>query len=575
MHEGEVKMKDFKVAIAELLGKQISSLSQDEICNMIEVPTNTEMGDYAFPCFKLAKELRKAPPMIAKDIVEALPEVDFIERAENVNAYINLFVNKVTLVKRAVEEVLAQGEKFGLDDSKSQGNIVIDYSSPNIAKPFHVGHLRSTVIGNSLYRIYEALGYNCVGVNHLGDWGTQFGKLIVAYQKYSSKEAIEEKGISELLRIYVLFHDEAKEQPELEQQARDYFTKMEQGDEEALKLWTWFKEISMKEFERVYAMLGVSFDSYNGEAFYNDKMAAVIAELENKGLIEISEGAKIVRLDEENMAPCLITKKDGSSLYATRDITAAEYRKKTYDFKKCIYVTALQQNLHFAQWFKVIEKMDYDWAKDLVHVPFGMVSMENGALSTRKGNVLLLEDILKEAIDKTRTVIEEKNANLENKEEVAKQVGIGAVIFDDMANNIIKDIQFSWEKVLNFDGETGPYVQYTHARACSVLRKATYQQEMLDNVDYTLLTDEASINVAKEIAEFKAVIEEAAVKYEPSYIARYAVDLAQAFNKFYYDNQILVEDEKVKVARLAVVVAVKHTLKNALYLLGIEAPEQM
>ena len=569
-------MSDFKLEIAKLLSTHISCLTQDEIYNMIEVPGNTDMGDYAFPCFKLAKELRKAPPMIAQDIVAAIGEVSYLSKVENVNAYINFFVNKEDLVRSVLERVLAKKNQYGIQETKDKGNVVIDYSSPNIAKPFHVGHLRSTVIGHSLYRIFEALGYNCIGVNHLGDWGTQFGKLIVAYKNYSNKEAIEEKGIAELLRIYVLFHEEAEKNPELEQEARDYFTKMEQGDEESLALWTWFKEISLKEFERVYKMLDVSFDSYNGEAFYNDKMAAVIEELETKGLIEVSDGAKIVRLDDENMAPCLITKKDGSSLYATRDITAAKYRKETYDFKKCIYVTALQQNLHFAQWFKVIEKMEYDWAKDLVHVPFGMVSMESGSLSTRKGNVLLLEDILKEAVEKTRKVIEEKNPDLPNKEEVAMQVGIGAVIFDDMYNNIIKDIQFSWDRVLNFDGETGPYVQYTHARACSVLRKAGIEPgHSFGEIDYALLTDEATVNVIKELADFPSVIEEAAHKYEPSYIARYAVDVAQTFNKFYHDNAILVEDEKVKEARLAIVISVKYVLENALYLLGIKAPEQM
>ena len=568
-------MKDFKLELAKVLNDKVPSLSVEEICGMIEVPSNSDMGDYAFPCFKLAKELRKAPPIIAKEIAESLPEVEFISKVENVNAYINFFLDKTILVSDVITSVLKEKANYGMDHSKSKGNIVIDYSSPNIAKPFHVGHLRSTVIGHSLYRIFEALGYNCEGVNHLGDWGTQFGKLIVAYQNYSSKQEVEEKGISELLRIYVLFHEEAEKNPELEQLARDYFTKMEQGDEEALALWKWFKEISLNEFERVYKMLNVTFDSYNGEAFYNDKMAVVIEELEQKGLIEVSEGAKIVRLDEENMAPCLITKKDGSSLYATRDITAAKYRKENYNFEKCIYVTALQQNLHFAQWFKVIDKMGYDWAADLVHVPFGMVSMESGSLSTRKGNVLLLEEILNEAVQKTKTVIEEKNPNLPNKEEVAMQVGIGAVIFDDMYNNIIKDIQFSWDRVLNFDGETGPYVQYTHARACSVLRKAELTADVELTVDYSLLTDEASVAVAKELALFKETLEEAAAKYEPSYIARYAVDVAQAFNKFYHDNAILVEDEKVKNARLAIVIAVKHVLKNTLYLLGIEAPEQM
>lgn len=571
-------MKDFKLEIAKLLNSKVSDLSIEEIYGMLEVPSNVLMGDYAFPCFKLAKILRKAPPMIAAEIAGALDKVDFIEKAENVNAYINFFLNKGIYVKEVLEQVLREKENYGLLTTKDKGSIVIDYSSPNIAKPFHVGHLRSTVIGNSLYKIFEALGYNCVGVNHLGDWGTQFGKLIVAYKKYSSKEEVEEKGISELLRIYVLFHDDAKEHPEMEQEARDYFNKMERGDEEALELWAWFKEVSLAEFERVYKMLGVTFDSYNGEAFYNDKMEAIISELEAKGLIEVDEGAKLVRLDEENMAPCLITKNDGSSLYATRDITAAEYRKTTYDFKKCIYVTAVQQNLHFAQWFKVIEKLGHEWAADLVHVPFGMVSMEGGAkLSTRNGNIIFLEDILKEAVEKTKLIIEEKNPNLEEKEEVARQVGIGAVIFDDMYNNIIKDIQFSWERVLDFQGETGPYVQYTHARACSLLKKAGLDINNIPEleIDETAIADDVTLAIMKEIADFKPTIQAAADQYEPSYIARYAVDVAQAFNKFYNECPILVEDEKVKNARLAIVSATKYTLKNALALLGIMAPEQM
>ena len=571
-------MKDFKLEVAKLLNNKVNELSVDEIYSMIEVPSNSEMGDYAFPCFKLAKVLRKAPPMIAKEIAFSLEKVNFIDKVENVNAYINFFLNKAIYVKEVLEAVLEEKENYGIEINKDKGNIVIDYSSPNIAKPFHVGHLRSTVIGNSLYQLYSALGYNCIGINHLGDWGTQFGKLIVAYKKYSSQQKVEEEGISELLRIYVLFHDEAKIHPEMDQEARDYFTKMEKGDEEALALWSWFKEVSLKEFERVYKMLGVKFDSYNGEAFYNDKMAAVISELEDKGLIEVDEGAKLVRLEEENMAPCLITKKDGSSLYATRDITAAEYRKKTYDFKKCIYVTAVQQNLHFAQWFKVIEKMGYEWAKDLVHVSFGMVSMEGGEkLSTRNGNVIFLEDILKEAVEKTKKIIEEKNPNLENKDEVASQVGIGAVIFDDMYNNIIKDIQFSWDRVLDFQGETGPYVQYTHARACSLLKKAGLSLDSLPdfNIDEATISDDVVLTVAKELASFKNVIKLAANNYEPSYIARYAVDLAQAFNKFYNECPILVDDEKVKLSRLAVVAATKFTLKNALALLGIMAPEQM
>jgi len=570
-------MKDFKLELAKLLSNKISFLTQNEIVTMIEVPTNSSMGDYAFPCFKLAKETRKAPIVIAKEIAESIDEVHFIAKIENVNAYINFFIDKTLLVKEVLTNVLDKGQNYGMAIIKDKGNIVIDYSSPNIAKPFHVGHLRSTVIGNSLYRIYEALGYKCVGINHLGDWGTQFGKLIVAYKKYSSKEEIEQKGIAELLRIYVLFHDEAKENPEMDQEARDYFTKMEKGDKEALELWKWFKEVSLKEFERVYNMLGVTFDSYNGEAFYNDKMDEAVKELEEKGLIEISEGARIVRLDDENMPPCLITKNDGSSLYATRDIAAAKYRMDTYKFEKCIIVTALQQNLHFAQWFKVIEKMGYDWAKNLVHVAFGMVSMDGSKLSTRAGNVIFLEDILKEAVDKTKTIIEEKNPQLPNKDVVARQVGIGAVIFDDMYNNIIKDIQFSWERVLNFDGETGPYVQYTHARACSVLKKAGLDLENLPEfkIDFSAISDDATVGIIKELAKFNEVISAAASSYEPSYVARYSIDLAQAFNKFYHDNPILVEDEVMKNSRLAIVAATKNTLKNALYLLGIDSPIQM
>jgi arginyl-tRNA synthetase len=572
-------MRDFKLELASFLKDKITCLSEEEIYAMIEIPTNDSMGDYAFPCFKLAKELRKAPPMIAKEITDTIDikAIDFVSGVESINAYINFFLNKTLLVEEVITDVFKEKANYGMETENKKGNVVIDYSSPNIAKPFHVGHLRSTVIGNSLYRIFEALGYKSIGVNHLGDWGTQFGKLIVAYNKYSSKEEVEQKGISELLRIYVLFHEEAKDYPEMEQEARDYFTKMEKGNEEALDLWRWFKEVSMKEFERVYKMLGVTFDSYNGEAFYNDKMAEVVKELEDKGLIEVSEGAKIVRLEESNMAPCLITKNDGSSLYATRDITAAKYRKETYDFKKCIYVTALQQNLHFAQWFKVIEKMSYDWSMDLVHVPFGMVSMEGGKLSTRSGNIIFLEDILKEAVDKTKAIIEEKNPQLPNKEEVAKQVGIGAVIFDDMYNNIIKDIQFSWERVLNFDGETGPYVQYTHARACSVLKKAGLNLDDLPNfdIDFSRISDDATVAIVKELGKFKKIIKDAADNYEPSYIARYAVNVAQAFNKFYHDNAILVEEEILKNSRLSIVAATKYTLKNALYLLGIDAPIQM
>jgi len=400
---------DFKVQIADILYKQFNDLSKEEIISMIEIPPNPDMGDYAFPCFRLAKLLRKAPIKIAEEAVAVLERPDFLKDIKNVSGYINFYIDKTQFASAIVSNVLKLKEKYGTSAEGEGKNIVIDYSAPNIAKPFHVGHLRSTVIGGSIYRIYKQLGYNCIGVNHLGDWGTQFGKLIVAYKKWGSKEAVEQGGIKELMRIYVLFHEEAEKDPSLEDEARSWFTKMERGDEEALALWNWFKDISLKEFKKVYRLLGVEFDSYAGESFYNDKMDAIIEELDRKGLLKESDGAKIVDLEDANMPPCLITTRDGSTLYATRDITAAIYRKNTYDFEKCIYVTALAQNLHFAQWFEVIKKMGYDWHNKLVHVPFGLVSMETGKLSTRKGNVVLLEELLKEAIEKTRQIINEKN----------------------------------------------------------------------------------------------------------------------------------------------------------------------
>ncbi len=564
---------DFKYEAAKLVAKA-ADMDIDEVMGMIEVPANKEMGDYAFPCFKLAKKFRKAPNLIAADICGKLEGSDSFTKIECVAAYINFFTDKSSYAKTIIESVNNAGAKYG-ESSEGEGKtIVIDYSSPNIAKPFHVGHLRSTVIGSALYNIFEKLGYKCVGINHLGDWGTQFGKLIEAYKLWGSKEAVEEKGISELTRIYVKFHEEAEKDDSLNDRARAWFVKMQDGDEEAISLWKWFYDISIKEFERVYEKLGVKFDYYTGESFYNDKMDAVVEELKAKNLLVESNGAMIVDLEDAKMPPCLILRTDGGTLYATRDITAALYRKKTYDFDKCIYVTAIDQNLHFAQWFKVIEKMGYDWSKDLVHVPFGLVSLEDGKLSTRKGKVVLMEDLLNEAVKKTTGIIDEKNPDLPNKEEVAKQVGIGAVIFDDLYNGRIKDIVFSWDRMLNFDGETGPYVQYTHARACSVLKKAGYDKKV-ENIDYSVLTDDAAADVCKTIALFNDKIKEAANRYEPSVIARYLVDVAQSFNKFYHDNIILADDENVKNARLALVDAVRTVIKSGLAILGIDAPEQM
>lgn len=565
---------DFKYEAASLIAKA-ADMDINDIINFVEIPAKPEMGDYAFPCFRLAKTLRKAPNMIAADICSKIGESDKFSKIEPVAAYINFFTDKSVYASEVMKAVSQAGDAYGTSADGQGKTIVIDYSSPNIAKPFHVGHLRSTVIGSALYKIFEKMGYKCVGVNHLGDWGTQFGKLIEAYKLWGSKEDVEEKGISELTRIYVKFHEEAEKDPSLDDRARAWFVKMQDGDEEAITLWKWFYDISIKEFERVYEKLGVKFDYYTGESFYNDKMAAIVEELKAKNLLTESNGAMIVDLEDAKMPPCLIIRTDGGTLYATRDITAAIYRKNTYDFDKCIYVTAIDQNLHFAQWFKVIEKMGYDWSKDLVHVPFGLVSLEDGKLSTRKGKVVLMEDLLDEAVKKTMGIINDKNPDLPDKDEVAKEVGIGAVIFDDLYNGRIKDIVFSWDRMLNFDGETGPYVQYTHARACSVLKKAGYTAVPADEIDYSVLTDDASVDVCKMLAGYSDKIREAASRYEPSVVARYLVDLSQAFNKFYHDNVILADDENVRKARLAVVDAVRLVIRSGLDILGIKAPERM
>ncbi|MGN0465287.1 MAG: arginine--tRNA ligase [Lachnospiraceae bacterium] len=561
-----------KEKISELIASNIVELSTQEVENLLEIPPKADMGDFAFPCFRLAKIFRKAPNMIAQDMKEKIGEQDFLEKVETAGGYVNFFVNKEMYVRQIIEK--ASALDYGASFEGEGKTICIDYSSPNVAKNFHVGHLRTTIIGNSLYKILTKLGYKVERINHLGDWGTQFGKLIVAYKNWGNKEEVEKEGVAALMRIYVKFHEEAQKDDSLNDQARAWFTKMEHGDEEALSIWKWFRDISLKEFLRVYDMLGIEFDSYAGESFYNDKMDAVIEELKEKGLITVSEGAQIVNLEEYNMPPCLITKKDGSSLYATRDISAALYRKKTYDFSKCIYVTGLEQKLHFAQWFKVIELMGYDWNKDLVHVPYGLVSLQGGKLSTRSGNIIYAEEILHESIEKVKEIIAEKNPNLEDKDKVAEIVGIGAILFNDLYNQRIKDVIFNWDKILNFDGETGPYVQYTYARAASVLRKSGIEN-IEEDINYGVLTDDASMNLIKEINRFPQVIKDAADKLEPFVIARYAVAVAQAFNKFYHDCQINVDDAEVKNARLKVVVITKQVLKDALDLLGIGCPEQM
>lgn len=563
----------FVKGIAEAVSKALA-IDINEIEPNIEIPAKAEMGDYAFPCFKLAKVLRKAPPAIAAEISEKIVKPEFVSEIQIAGGYLNFFVDKTIFVSNVINNVIKNGSDFIKSDLGKNKTIVIDYSSPNIAKPFHVGHLRSTVIGNALYNIYSALGYKVVGINHLGDWGTQFGKLIVAYKMWGNKEEVEKHDINELSRIYVKFHEEAEKNPELNDEARSWLVKMQEGDKEALDLWKWFCEISMKEFNRIYDRLGIKFDSYAGESFYNDKMQAVVDEIKEKNLLTESQGAQIVDLEKYNMPPCLILRSDGGTLYPTRDISAAIYRKNTYDFEKCIYITALDQNLHFAQWFKVIDLMGYDWANKLVHVPFGLVSLGDGKLSTRKGHVVLMEDILNQSVEKTKTIIEEKNPNLPDKDKVAEEVGIGAIIFDDLYNSRIKNVVFNLERMLNFDGETGPYAQYTHARACSILKKAGVSS-IEDNIDCSLISDNASVNVAKVLNDFPSKLIEAAEKNEPYIVTRHIIEICKAFNKFYNENNIMNSEEETKRARLVVVIAVKNAIKTGLELIGLNAPEQM
>lgn len=576
MTKGEHAMQQYKWLIAKELLQSIPDMNEAQIVDLIEYPPNPEMGDLSLPCFKLSKQLRKSPQIIA-DELQASIQAEWVQKAVSVNGYLNIYLNKDAFISDVVKRVSVEGDRYGSQAIGEGKTIVIDFSSPNIAKPFHVAHLRSTVIGSSLYRIHQFLGYNCVGINHLGDWGTQFGKLMVAYRNWGNAEQVEQIGIDELLRLYVKFHDEAEQHPELEEEARQWFVKMEQGNEEALSLWKWFVDISLAEFKRIYALLGVQFDSFAGESFYNGLMEPVVQQLKDKGLLEEDEGAWLVRLDDYGMSPALILKKDGSTLYHTRDITAALYRKETYNFEKAIYVTDYAQNLHFQQWFKVIELMGYDWAKDLVHVAFGRVSLEGMSLSTRKGNVVKLEEVLTQSIAKTKAIMEARSTKLDNIDEVARQVGVGAVIFNDLSSNRIKDVSFSWDDALNFDGETGPYVQYTYARASTLLRKAATEHEDVssEQVDAAHLSDSHSYEVMKQLSMFGEKIEAAQNKLEPSIITRYIIDLAQAFNRYYHEHPILVEDRSIRRARLALVSCVQTTLKNGLYLIGLEAPEKI
>ena len=544
----------------------------EDIRGLLAVPPDPALGDYAFPCFRLAKPLRSAPPKIAEALCAAWTHDD-VASVRPVNGYMNFFLNRLNFAAETMAALQAQGDRYGSSGMGAGKTICLDYSSINIAKRFHIGHLSTTMIGHSLKRIYDFLGYTTVGINHLGDWGTQFGKMICAYKKWGRKEDVEERGIDAMTELYVRFHKEAETDPALEDEGRAWFRKIEEGDPEALEIFTWFKEVTLKDAAKVYDQLGVSFDSYAGESFYNDKMEPVVEELKARGLLVESQGAQVVDLSEDNMPPCLILKSDGATIYATRDITAAIYRQNTYHFDKCLYVVAYQQDLHFRQVFRVLEKMGFPWAKDCVHVSFGMVSFEGEALSTRKGNMVLLEDLLSQAVQKAREIIEEKSPNLENKDEVARQVGIGAVVYTDLSNNRIKDIDFCWDRALNFDGESGPYVQYTHARCCSVLRKAPDFGGAAP--DWSALTDDEAQALLRLLSRFPDVIREAADKYEPSMVTRAVTDIAQAFNKFYYEHRILDGEPAQSAARVALTDATRQVIKTGLYLIGIEAPERM
>ena len=496
-------MKNYRSLIGEIISNEIGEIENLDVASLIEVPTDEKMGDYAFPCFRLAKEFRKAPDAIAAEIAEKLQKNPMFESVENVNAYVNIKIKRTDFIKDVIEDAVLKGDSFTKSNEGEGKKVLVDYSSPNIAKPFHIGHIRSTVIGNALYLIYKNLGYDVVRINHLGDYGTQFGKMIVAYRKWGNKEDVQREPIKTLLSYYTKFHEEAGKNPELDEEARRVFVKLENGEAEEVALWKWFKEESLKEFEKVYKMLNIQFDSYAGESFYSDKIPAAVAQLEEKGLLKESQNSIIVDLDQFGLAPALVKKSDGSTLYITRDIAAALYRKDMYDFYKCLYVVASQQDLHFKQLFKVMELMGNQWAQNCIHVQFGMVSLAEGTLSTRKGRVVFLEDVLNKAVEKTREVVVEKGVVSENIDRVAEEVGIGAVVFNELAHNRIKDYTFDWDKVLNFEGETGPYVQYTHARSCSLLRKAgkdmVSKAKNLDNIDYEKLTSNTMYELAKLI----------------------------------------------------------------------------
>lgn len=561
-------MQCLKNKIAAILNL-LCGIDTNELAGMLEYPPERKLGDLSMPCFKLSRELRKAPPVIAASLAAGF-ECEGIERVETVGGYLNFYIDNKYLSETVLNNIIKQGDNYGSSEKGAGKTVVLDYSSPNVAKPFHIGHLGTTVIGHSLRKLHEFAGYKCVAINHLGDWGTQFGKLIVAYRKWGSRHEIETGGIDSLVALYVRFHEEAEKDRSLEDDARFEFVKLEHGDEENTVLWKWFIEISITEYKKTYKQLDIEFDSYKGESFYTDKMSEQIEKMRQMGLLKIDNGASIVELDQYNMPPCLILKRDGSTLYPTRDIAAAVYRRQTYNFDKAIYVTSAGQNLHFAQWFKVVELMGYDWADKLVHIPYGTVSIDGSKLATRTGNVILLRDLFGMAINKVRDIMEEKNPNLPNKEEVAEAVGVGAIVFHYLSNNRIKDINFILEDALSFDGNTGPYAQYTYARTCSILDKAGLYG------DCTKITADEETELIKILSLFPERVEAAIRDYEPSVVTRYILDVCTVFNRFYHECPILpVKDEEVRAFRIKLTTAVKNVLGSAFGLICLKKTEKI
>ncbi len=568
-------MIDFKEIIAEKIAN-VTNLDSKEIKGYIEIPPNSDMGDYAFPCFKLARALKKSPQIIAEELKEKINIDENIEKIEVVGGYLNIFVNKLVLIKTVLEEITVKKELYGSNLSGNGKNIIVEYSSPNIAKPFHIGHLRNTVIGSALYKIYKFLGYNTIGINHLGDYGTQFGKMIEAYKRWKDEYNLEENPIDECMNMYVRINNLCKEDESVLEKCRDNFKKIESGDPECVQIWNMFKDLSLKEFQRIYDLLDVKFDSLNGEAFYSDKMDEVVEKLENKGVLKDSEGAKIVDLEDKGMGVCMIKKSNGSTIYATRDLAAILYRARTYDFDKCLYVVAYEQNLHFRQIFEVAKYLDLPekCLNGLEHVAYGMVRLTTGKMSTREGTVIKVDELLQEAIDRVEKVIEEKNPNMENKKEEATKIGIGAVIFNNLCNTIIKDQVFDWDTVLNFNGETGPYIQYIYVRTKSVLEKIG-QIPDISSINFELLQDKESLKVLSTLYNFENVLMQVVEKNEPSLLARYLITLSQSYSNFYNENRIIGENEDIKNARAYLTYATYIVLKKGSELLGIKMPNKM